>query len=108
MLVEYAHSMGNSTGNLKEYWDFIESHPNMQVTNLFIFTALTSSNRVDGYGIGWIKDWSAAQRKVRNGMHMEVILVMYPMMQTSASMDSCFQTEHLIQLSSSARKFSNP
>ncbi|HKQ06473.1 MAG TPA: glycoside hydrolase family 2 TIM barrel-domain containing protein [Blastocatellia bacterium] len=25
-LVEYAHAMGNSTGNFQEYWDVIESH----------------------------------------------------------------------------------
>jgi beta-galactosidase len=27
MLCEYAHSMGNSTGNLQEYWDVIRSQP---------------------------------------------------------------------------------
>jgi beta-galactosidase len=26
VLIEYAHSMGNSTGNLKEYWDVINAH----------------------------------------------------------------------------------
>lgn len=26
VLIEYAHSMGNSTGNLKEYWDLVERH----------------------------------------------------------------------------------
>ena len=26
LLIEYAHSMGNSTGNLAEYWDVIERH----------------------------------------------------------------------------------
>ena len=26
ILIEYAHSMGNSTGNLTEYWDVIEKH----------------------------------------------------------------------------------
>lgn len=26
LMCEYAHSMGNSTGNLKEYWDVIRSH----------------------------------------------------------------------------------
>lgn len=29
MLCEYAHSMGNSTGNLQEYWDVIYSHPRL-------------------------------------------------------------------------------
>lgn len=30
IMCEYAHSMGNSTGNLKEYWDRIESTPGLQ------------------------------------------------------------------------------
>ncbi|NQT27673.1 DUF4981 domain-containing protein, partial [candidate division KSB1 bacterium] len=30
ILAEYAHAMGNSVGNLKEYWDVIEAHPTMQ------------------------------------------------------------------------------
>ncbi|MHA1299778.1 MAG: glycoside hydrolase family 2 TIM barrel-domain containing protein [Candidatus Helarchaeota archaeon] len=29
MLCEYCHSMGNSTGNLQEYWDIIEKYPNI-------------------------------------------------------------------------------
>ena len=30
ILCEYAHSMGNSTGNLKEYWQAIEKHHGLQ------------------------------------------------------------------------------
>ncbi len=30
IMCEYAHGMGNSTGNLQEYWDVIESHPQLQ------------------------------------------------------------------------------
>ncbi len=30
IMCEYAHSMGNSTGNLKEYWDAIEKHKGLQ------------------------------------------------------------------------------
>ena len=30
VMCEYAHSMGNSTGNLKEYWDAIASHNRLQ------------------------------------------------------------------------------
>ncbi|HEX6558304.1 MAG TPA: glycoside hydrolase family 2 TIM barrel-domain containing protein, partial [Longimicrobiales bacterium] len=30
ILVEYAHSMGNSTGNLQDYWDIIERYPALQ------------------------------------------------------------------------------
>ncbi|BDD09468.1 beta-galactosidase [Fulvitalea axinellae] len=29
MMCEYAHSMGNSTGNLKEYYDLIHKHPKL-------------------------------------------------------------------------------
>jgi beta-galactosidase len=30
ILCEYAHSMGNSTGNLYQYWDVFEAYPNLQ------------------------------------------------------------------------------
>jgi beta-galactosidase/beta-glucuronidase len=30
IMCEYAHSMGNSTGNLKEYWDVIAKYPRFQ------------------------------------------------------------------------------
>ncbi|MGB9862732.1 MAG: glycoside hydrolase family 2 TIM barrel-domain containing protein [Candidatus Saccharicenans sp.] len=30
IMCEYAHSMGNSTGNLQDYWDVIEKHPVLQ------------------------------------------------------------------------------
>ena len=30
IMCEYSHSMGNSTGNLKEYWDAVRSHKNLQ------------------------------------------------------------------------------
>ncbi len=30
VMCEYAHAMGNSVGNLKEYWDTIESYPVLQ------------------------------------------------------------------------------
>jgi len=30
IMCEYAHSMGNSTGNLQDYWDVIESKPSLQ------------------------------------------------------------------------------
>ncbi|BAX78843.1 glycoside hydrolase family 2 TIM barrel-domain containing protein [Labilibaculum antarcticum] len=30
IMCEYAHAMGNSLGNLKEYWDMIEKHPALQ------------------------------------------------------------------------------
>lgn len=30
IMCEYAHSMGNSTGNLQDYWDVIERYPQLQ------------------------------------------------------------------------------
>ena len=30
ILCEYAHAMGNSVGNLQDYWDVIEAHDNLQ------------------------------------------------------------------------------
>ena len=30
VLCEYAHAMGNSVGNLQDYWDVIEKYPNLQ------------------------------------------------------------------------------
>ncbi len=30
IMCEYAHAMGNSTGNLKEYWDVIKRYPKLQ------------------------------------------------------------------------------
>ncbi len=30
IMIEYCHAMGNSVGNLQDYWDVIEAHPNLQ------------------------------------------------------------------------------
>ena len=30
VMIEYAHAMGNSVGNLQEYWEIIEKYPNLQ------------------------------------------------------------------------------
>ncbi|MCJ7736294.1 MAG: DUF4981 domain-containing protein, partial [Anaerolineae bacterium] len=30
IMCEYAHAMGNSCGNLREYWDAVETHPRLQ------------------------------------------------------------------------------
>jgi beta-galactosidase/beta-glucuronidase len=30
IMCEYAHSMGNSTGNLREYWDAVDANPRLQ------------------------------------------------------------------------------
>ncbi len=35
IMCEYAHSMGNSTGNLQDYWDVIESHDQLQGASIW-------------------------------------------------------------------------
>ncbi len=30
IMIEYAHAMGNSVGNLQDYWNIIETYPNLQ------------------------------------------------------------------------------
>src|SRR5690606_21373321 len=30
IMCEYVHAMGNSVGNIKEYWDVIDKYPNLQ------------------------------------------------------------------------------
>jgi beta-galactosidase len=30
IMIEYGHAMGNSVGNLQDYWDIIETYPNLQ------------------------------------------------------------------------------
>ena len=29
-MIEYCHAMGNSVGNLQDYWDAIEKYPSLQ------------------------------------------------------------------------------
>jgi beta-galactosidase len=45
IMCEYAHAMGNSCGNLKEYWEAIESHPGLQ--GGFIWELLDHGIRVE-------------------------------------------------------------
>lgn len=30
IMIEYCHAMGNSVGNMQDYWDLIDSHPSLQ------------------------------------------------------------------------------
>ncbi len=47
-LIEYAHAMGNSVGNLQEYWTVIESHRQMQ--GGFIWDWVDQGLRKEGAG----------------------------------------------------------
>ncbi|WP_462158840.1 beta-galactosidase, LacZ type [Pseudoalteromonas sp. GB56] len=54
--VEYAHTMGNSGGNLKELWDFVYQHPQVQGGSIWdwvdqgLYKAGLDGNRVLAYG----------------------------------------------------------
>jgi len=49
LLCEYAHAMGNSTGNLQEYWDLIDRHP--QFVGAFVWEWVDHGiRRHDGKG----------------------------------------------------------
>lgn len=52
MLCEYAHSMGNSTGNLQDYWDIIEKYDN--IIGAFIWDFVDQGiRRIDDKGRMW-------------------------------------------------------
>jgi len=51
---EYAHAMGNSTGNLYQYWDQIETYPNLQ--GGFIWDFVDQSLK-DNQGYKYGGDW---------------------------------------------------
>jgi beta-galactosidase len=50
--IEYAHSQGNSTGNLKDYWDTIEKYPSLQ--GGFIWDFVDQGLRKHGPDGSWI------------------------------------------------------
>jgi beta-galactosidase len=56
ILCEYAHAMGNSVGNLQDYWDVIERHECLQGGFIWDWVdqtwEMTDSNGVDFWGYG--------------------------------------------------------
>ena len=74
VVCEYTHAMGNSVGNLKEYWDAIRSSDNMlgafiwdwvdqaravDLNDLGNSYAITDRTGVSGQAIGTEEDWKA-------------------------------------------------
>jgi beta-galactosidase len=58
IMCEYAHAMGNSVGNFREYWDIIEKYPNLQGGFIWDWVdqgiALErNGKKVWGYGGDW-------------------------------------------------------
>ncbi|MEN0111250.1 MAG: glycoside hydrolase family 2 TIM barrel-domain containing protein, partial [Planctomycetota bacterium] len=52
ILCEYAHAMGNSVGGIKEYWDAIYEHPQLQ--GAFVWDWVDQGlNKDDGDGLYW-------------------------------------------------------
>ncbi|MXO04778.1 glycoside hydrolase family 2 TIM barrel-domain containing protein [Flavobacterium sp. HBTb2-11-1] len=56
---EYAHAMGNSMGNFKDYWDIIRKYPNFQggfiwdMIDQSVYKTQPNGIRVFGYGGDW-------------------------------------------------------
>lgn len=56
IMCEYAHAMGNSIGNLKEYWDFIRDHKHFQggfiwdMVDQSIYKTLKNGIKILAYG----------------------------------------------------------
>jgi len=55
ILCEYAHAMGNSVGNLYQYWDVIEKYPNLQGAFIWDFVDQGLRNSSGGFSYGG--DW---------------------------------------------------
>ena len=45
---EYAHAMGNSMGNLQEYWDVISSHPDITGAAIWDWVDQSIAKKIDG------------------------------------------------------------
>ncbi len=55
ILCEYAHAMGNSEGDLYQYWDVIEKYPNLQGAFIWDFVDQGLRNSSGGFSYGG--DW---------------------------------------------------
>lgn len=74
IMCEYAHAMGNSVGNFKEYWDMIEKYPNLQ--GGFIWDWVDqgviiekAGKKIYGYGGDWgAKDINSDKNFLCNGL----------------------------------------
>ena len=58
IMCEYAHAMGNSVGNFKEYWEVIESYPSLQGGFIWDWVdqgmeLIKNGKKVWGYGGDW-------------------------------------------------------
>lgn len=75
LLCEYAHSMGNSGGNLREYWDLFERYPNLHGGFIWDFVDQTIQLPVPGdpgrtylsYGGDWKKGYPTDDNFCCNG-----------------------------------------
>ncbi|UZH56732.1 DUF4981 domain-containing protein [Salinimicrobium tongyeongense] len=60
IMSEYAHAMGNSLGNFKEYWEVIEKYPQLQGGYIWDWVDQGIYKEVDGKKIfGYGGDWGA-------------------------------------------------
>ncbi len=71
---EYAHAMGNSTGNFQDYWDIIEQHDNLQGGFIWdwvdqsIWKTDKNGNRYYAYGGDYGKNMPSDNTFLNNGI----------------------------------------
>ena len=53
ILCEYAHAMGNSVGNLQDYWDIIEKYPSLQGGHIWDWVDQGLYNKTDDGKFYW-------------------------------------------------------
>ncbi|ACJ31167.1 Beta-galactosidase [Shewanella piezotolerans WP3] len=74
IMIEYAHAMGNSVGNLQDYWDVIERYPQLQGGFIWDWVdqslAFTNSNgqRYWAYGKDYHPDMPTDGNFLNNGL----------------------------------------
>ncbi|GAA2634652.1 glycoside hydrolase family 2 TIM barrel-domain containing protein [Streptomyces axinellae] len=76
LLCEYAHSMGNSTGNFQEYWDIFERYPNLHGGFIWDWVDQAITRPVPGdpsrtylsYGGDWVPGYPTDKNFCCNGV----------------------------------------
>lgn len=83
---EYAHAMGNSVGNLQEYWDVIEANDHVSGAAIWDWVDQGIAKKINpGYKKGVENSGSLLLRKVNSGL-MEEISVIFLIMGISVLM----------------------
>lgn len=67
ILCEYAHAMGNSVGNLQDYWDIIEKYPSLQGSHIWDWVDQGLYNKTDDGKFYWAYGGDLAPKALKLG-----------------------------------------